>query len=283
MRWRRPGEFGILAVSFLVGLAWDPMFAGERPSSIRQGHYRDLRAVDFGKLFTDESGDSLQEAEVETRYVDLTGDGREEAVVTGWNFDGGDGGPNVESIFTLDGAGALLELEIADPPVTFRGRDVYGSLVGNRWAEVVVDGGSFREIFHDSTGRGLDDPPLVLSYAWDGKRFVVSSVQWAKSFPASFDCDKAGNDAEKTVCAREDLAALDRRVVATYKQVLAGLPRPQAERLRQGQIDWLKQRDLCGTQRNPSDCVQDAYQRRVVDLATEYPWAATPARDKKKR
>src|SRR5262245_33492270 len=104
MRTHRLHGSTLPALLCLLALPSGARFAGENPSALRGGTFADIRAVDFARLFTDESAHREEAAEVQTRYADLTGDGREEAVVNGWNSDGGNGGPNIASIFTLDGA-----------------------------------------------------------------------------------------------------------------------------------------------------------------------------------
>ena len=58
----------------------------------------------------------------------------------------------------------------------------------------------------------------------------------------SFDCAKAGQPAEKAICADDTLAAMDRLLDRAYKLALGGLPADQASALKGEQVRWLLER-----------------------------------------
>lgn len=83
----------------------------------------------------------------------------------------------------------------------------------------------------------------------------------------SFDCRKAHSGVEKTICASEKLARLDRQLSQTYKQVLAASP--NASEVRQAQRRWLHQeRDICGD----SACLNHAYEDRFNKIVVSQNW-----------
>jgi len=72
---------------------------------------------------------------------------------------------------------------------------------------------------------------------------------------ASFDCNKAGNFAEREVCYTQKISKLDDKLSALYKKV-----NKTAGNWREGQLKWLKERNNCKT----TQCVTLAYQSRVL-------------------
>jgi uncharacterized protein len=92
----------------------------------------------------------------------------------------------------------------------------------------------------------------------------------------SFDCAKAGSEAEKAVCAESALAKLDRRLAERYRAALAaaeGLDAGSAEAtqaLKATQRGWIKGRDECWKAENLKACVRDAYQIREAELVSKW-------------
>src|SRR5439155_12190101 len=78
---------------------------------------------------------------------------------------------------------------------------------------------------------------------------------------ASFECAKAVNRVEKTICGDAILANLDRRLSTLYKQVLEGSS--EAEQIKTSQRSWLRNiRNGCET----APCLKTAYERRIQVL-----------------
>lgn len=75
----------------------------------------------------------------------------------------------------------------------------------------------------------------------------------------SFDCAKAANAAERTICAdyESELRALDRELAEAF-----ALLRESGKITRESQLAWLRNRNLC----TDSECIQRAYQQRLEQL-----------------
>jgi uncharacterized protein YecT (DUF1311 family) len=92
----------------------------------------------------------------------------------------------------------------------------------------------------------------------------------------SFDCSKAGNEVEKTICADAGLSGLDRVLTARYGAALQaakalGIGAPQSERdLRAFQRGWVKGRDDCWKSDDLRACVEASYVRREAELVTQW-------------
>jgi uncharacterized protein len=79
----------------------------------------------------------------------------------------------------------------------------------------------------------------------------------------SFDCAKAANDAEKTVCGAPRLSALDRELAALYKSAQTG---PAELDVAAEQRGWIKGRDACWQAVDANRCLVESYQTRIVEL-----------------
>ncbi|MBD9480380.1 MliC family protein [Pseudoxanthomonas sp. PXM02] len=86
--------------------------------------------------------------------------------------------------------------------------------------------------------------------------------------PPSFDCAKAASEAEKLVCSDAELAALDRRLSARYREAKDADPAIQR--------GWAKGRDDCWKAQDARLCVLEAYQTRLAELAIAAPGMAVP-------
>lgn len=80
----------------------------------------------------------------------------------------------------------------------------------------------------------------------------------------SFDCAKAGNATEKTICQNGNLAKLDASFALNYKNVLItfaspGFSKTAAAEERQAQKAWISQRNSCGEK---VQCIAKAYIER---------------------
>lgn len=97
----------------------------------------------------------------------------------------------------------------------------------------------------------------------------------------SFDCAKAGSDAEDLICEYAALAALDVRLAERYQQTLdaiAALDAGSYEALkttRATQRGWIKGRDDCWKAEDLRACVEAAYLTREADLVAR--WMLEPA------
>lgn len=264
MRFRHPYGTMILAIA---GLA----FSSSLPSSAGEQHFAGVREVDFTTYFEGyASGEGCTgRAELDVAFADLTGDGREEAIVNGYTCMAGTGGPNVHSIFTTNGSGALAELEVDQSKRWFHGRPIYNGLVGNKNFDFTHVGRTVVQTFSDSSGR--QDPPLVLYYRWERGRFTLTDVHWGRTFPTSFSCEKVETAGEVMVCVDEGLASLDRDLARAYSGLLSKLPPTERRQLRTEQREWLKSRDGCAPYKWPEEskeCLRNAYATQLSRLRT---------------
>lgn len=106
--------------------------------------------------------------------------------------------------------------------------------------------------------------------------FIAMSVCLAASLSLpvsaatpSFDCRKAGNDVERTICRDAELAGLDRTLAELYRTVLArSLPSDQRA-LKRDQQAWLAGRNDCSGYSDQRGCIKAEYESRIRDL-TDY-------------
>ena len=91
--------------------------------------------------------------------------------------------------------------------------------------------------------------------------FIVLSLFLPFNVQASsFDCSKAANNAEKIICADEDLSKLDEEMAKIYERALPKAP--DSSVVKEQQREWLKERDLC----SDSSCLKGQYQLRIAEV-----------------
>lgn len=81
---------------------------------------------------------------------------------------------------------------------------------------------------------------------------------------AAFDCDRARNDAEITICGDSDLSRLEAELTRQYEVALRDTASPEA--LRQDERGWLSRRNAC---RKDARCLVQQYRQRLLELASE--------------
>jgi uncharacterized protein len=91
----------------------------------------------------------------------------------------------------------------------------------------------------------------------------------------SFNCEKAGSDAEELICADERLSQLDQRLAQTYKTAVSAAENLDAgadtalKNLRASQRGWIKGRDECWKADDLRTCIESSYlMREGVLVAT---------------
>lgn len=85
----------------------------------------------------------------------------------------------------------------------------------------------------------------------------------------SFNCRKASNWAEKTICSNPALVDLDRRMAEVYRRVGDGMTEGERAALTEGQRAWIAERNACEREAKPLDCLRFSYEERLgalVDL-----------------
>lgn len=95
----------------------------------------------------------------------------------------------------------------------------------------------------------------------------VQTVSQQHATAPSFNCSKASNFVEKTICAEPLLGKLDNALSENYKYMLASnIGEGARGDLKVSQKKWLTERNACAN----SDCLVDKYRKRVNEVC-EYP------------
>lgn len=108
---------------------------------------------------------------------------------------------------------------------------------------------------------GGDKKVMVLPETW---LLLMASALMAEDGDApSFDCSEARSDIEKEICGEYNstMRHYDRQVAALYKEA-----RKRDRGVKASQKAWLKQRDACGAEQYPTDCLRQSYDQRVGQL-----------------
>ena len=101
----------------------------------------------------------------------------------------------------------------------------------------------------------------------------------------SFDCSKAKTRVEKLVCSDEVLSILDRDMQKAYDLMMGKYDlaymneeakeeiKPYLEKLKQSQIEWVKDRDACSSKKDKKEfrsCVFSSYDNRLSIIISGY-------------
>lgn len=96
---------------------------------------------------------------------------------------------------------------------------------------------------------------------------LTTNLVQAEVIAPSFNCKKATTAVEKTICADNTLARLDRKLGEIWKSFIdASNHDAFKSRLRQDQALWVKLRDKC---QNDVGCISSAYQQRLAVLGAD--------------
>ncbi len=87
----------------------------------------------------------------------------------------------------------------------------------------------------------------------------------SESHATSFDCAKASTLVEKAICSDSQISNLDDLLMQTYKKAMSNSADKKS--LKNDQLTWLKNRNKC----TDSDCIKNAYEERIKELATLSP------------
>jgi uncharacterized protein YjbI with pentapeptide repeats/uncharacterized protein YecT (DUF1311 family) len=120
---------------------------------------------------------------------------------------------------------------------------------------------------------GGDKKVMVLPETW--LLLMASALTAEDSDAPSFDCGEARSDIEKEICGEYNstIRHYDRQVAALYKEA-----RKRDRSVKASQKAWLKQRDDCGVEQYPTDCLRQSYNQRVgqlIGLLGEPDWLKT--------
>src|SRR5260370_30380706 len=103
---------------------------------------------------------------------------------------------------------------------------------------------------------------------------LITSVTLVSATPAfaqggpSFDCTKASNDVERTICKDHELAKADREMAAAYAAVAAKLSGAAKENLEKEQVRWIGDRNRgCAADTDGiAPCLKRRYAARTTNL-----------------
>ena len=115
----------------------------------------------------------------------------------------------------------------------------------------------------------------------------TSHLYSSEKIQPSFDCSKAKTRVEKLVCSDEVLSILDRDMQKAYDLMMGKYDlaymneeakeeiKPYLEKLKQSQIDWVKDRDACSSKKDKKEfrsCVFSRYINRIQSIVPSYDW-----------
>ena len=116
---------------------------------------------------------------------------------------------------------------------------------------------------------------------------ITSNLYSSEKIQPSFDCSKAKTRVEKLVCSDEDISRVDRDMQKAYDLMMGKYDlaymneeakeeiKPYLEKLKQSQIDWVKDRDACSSKKNKKEfrsCVFSRYINRIQAIVPRYDW-----------
>ena len=116
---------------------------------------------------------------------------------------------------------------------------------------------------------------------------ITSNLYSSEKIQPSFDCSKAKTRVEKLVCSDEVLSTLDRDMQKAYDLMMGKYDlaymneeakeeiKPYLEKLKQSQIDWVKDRDACSSKKDKKEfrsCVFSRYINRIQSIVPSYDW-----------
>ncbi|HXY24481.1 MAG TPA: lysozyme inhibitor LprI family protein [Candidatus Acidoferrum sp.] len=208
---------------------------------------------------------------------DFLGKGYDQAVVVAGTCMTGTAGPDVHSVFTRDDKGELKELKIEEVKLEHR------VLFGNSNSGFRIQNGLLVEVFGDTSER---EDPLVIKYKWDAakEQFSAVSVEAAKPYKTSYDCEKAEKAQDETaqaICYVESLADLDVELAAVYKAYLEGLAPNARKAAVEEQRNWITKRNKdCGIYKWWVGCLEEKYKARIAELKKQTEERKGPASPK---
>ncbi len=109
--------------------------------------------------------------------------------------------------------------------------------------------------------------PILATFLAILGALVALSPAFAQSGP-SFDCAKANNIADRTICKDAGLAKADREMVTAYKALLDKLSGAAKDHLVKEQVSWIASRNhACQLDtQGLGSCLKDRYESRLANL-----------------
>jgi uncharacterized protein len=102
--------------------------------------------------------------------------------------------------------------------------------------------------------------------------FGLGALLWAQPAMAvsTHACTPGAQEAALSVCRDDRLAALDRKLAATYDAARAKADAAARRRLTAEQAEWAKRRNDCRKADDTRACIPEAYERRIAALQAFY-------------
>lgn len=116
---------------------------------------------------------------------------------------------------------------------------------------------------------------------------ITSNLYSSEKIQPSFDCSKSKTRVEKLICSDEDISRVDRDMQKAYDLMMGKYDlaymneeakeeiKPYLEKLKQSQIDWVKERDACSSKKDKKEfnsCVFSKYINRIESIVPSYNW-----------
>ena len=97
---------------------------------------------------------------------------------------------------------------------------------------------------------------------------VALSSGWAGMAAAHSegDCHKVHEWSDMMVCGNPNLNDLDSKVDRAYQKAQQGLSPKDAEEVQRVQAAWMRGREKCQQNSDPTKCLEDYYQRRIKEI-----------------
>ena len=246
------------------------IFAGTQSDSGKTSpDTENIRAFDIQAYLSAKSVECLDNdssykvAMLSLEYSDLTGDGKEEAVVTAQTCMMGNGGPDIHSVFYLGVSNAIKEYPVdfmPDKSTVIKGIPL--PLIGNRNYYLRIKDSLLCAEYWDGSGR---EHPLRQYFKFDNGSFVVAREEYGTTYPTSFDCAKAKSDREIVACSCDSIASMDIELNDVYQRVLSTVNPEERIRLKHEQQQWLRDFDKVKAYRSTYDFAE-RYRARISQL-----------------
>jgi len=98
------------------------------------------------------------------------------------------------------------------------------------------------------------------------KIFLIILLFLGHLYSASFNCDKAATNIEKSICNSKDLNRLDMKLSIKYNFIKKRISDDKKNIFIKGQRDWIKERNRC----NNEDCLVSIYKDRISKFEVKY-------------
>lgn len=96
--------------------------------------------------------------------------------------------------------------------------------------------------------------------------FLILSLAVMNSYAASFDCKKASNKIESTICSNPTISDLDSQLGNYYKNSLSATDKDNLA-LKESQKSWMVSRNDCLSNESLiNSCLEKSYQARINEL-----------------